>query len=520
MARILAISSQVASGHVGLSAMVPALQRLGHEVIAIPTVVLSNHPGHPHCAGFRTAPEKLLAILEALAANGRLTGIDTIISGYLPTADHAGFVKAAVERIRTNAPRARYICDPVLGDDPKGLYIEEAAANAIRTDLIPLADLIVPNRFELAWLSGRDVTSPGEAIAAARSVTQAGALVTSVPEPALDGQPATLMNLLISNDRITACRTGVIEKVPHGTGDLFTALFAAASNLGLATARLSEVINQSAGQPELSLVASSAGWDRTQPCHEVTFDETGEPIETWVAGADGCPGGWVVVLHPLGHPDRAEIHICKNFADLLKLEPAPQFIAIDMPIGLPESAIRGGRPADVAVRAVLGDRKSSVFAVPARAAVACGQYREACAVALEHSEPPRKISKQSFMLFPKIREVDELMSPALQRRVFEVHPEAAFWALNGEKPLPLPKKVKSRPFPDGMKLRKKLLRAAGYDTAAVDATDIPHRIAGQDDILDAYAAAWSAARIAKGQARRFPAAPETDAKGLRMEIWC
>ena len=154
MARILAISSQVARGAVGLSIIVPALQALGHEVIGLPTVVLSNHPGHAHVAGTRIEAAVLHKMLDALAANGWLQGVDGVLSGYLPTIAHVAFAGEAVARVRAGnmGLKANYLCDPVLGDDPHGLYIDEAAAKAIRDRLIPIADIATPNRFEQSFL--------------------------------------------------------------------------------------------------------------------------------------------------------------------------------------------------------------------------------------------------------------------------------------------------------------------------------------------------------------------------------
>src|SRR5690606_40517447 len=88
MARILALSSQVARGHVGLSAIVPALQRLGHEVWPLPTILLSNHPGHAHAAGIHVEPAVLEEMIDALERNGWLGEIEAVITGYLPTAEH------------------------------------------------------------------------------------------------------------------------------------------------------------------------------------------------------------------------------------------------------------------------------------------------------------------------------------------------------------------------------------------------------------------------------------------------
>jgi len=239
----------------------------------------------------------------------------------------------------------------------------------------------------------------------------------------------------------------------------------------------------------------------------------------WVAGVDGCPGGWLVVLRPADDASAATARLVANFAEVLALPERPAVIGLDMPIGLPARGTPGGRRCDVEARANLGQRQSAVFAVPARAAVMETDYQRACAVAAASSDPPRKVSKQCFNLFPKIREIDALMSPALQARIFEVHPEVAFWALAGSRPLDLPKKVKSRPSPPGLALRLGLLVAAGYDAALLEQPPARARDAGRDDLLDAAACSWTAARILAGQARRFPDSPPLDAHGLRMEIW-
>ncbi len=244
---------------------------------------------------------------------------------------------------------------------------------------------------------------------------------------------------------------------------------------------------------------------------------------TYVAGADGCRGGWLVVVREIEDAAKSVLTLCSRFEDVLALPQAPRIIAIDIPIGLPERAIKGGRACDNAARAVLGGRQSSVFSVPSRASVGCIDYGEACAVALETSDPARKVSKQAFNLFAKIREVDLAMSPALQERVMECHPELAFWALNNKQSIDLPKKVKSRPYPPGLELRRGLLAGEGFlpkflanglTQAGVRAAD-----AGADDFLDAGANASAAARIARGRGVRFPDQPACDSKGLRMEIW-
>lgn len=240
----------------------------------------------------------------------------------------------------------------------------------------------------------------------------------------------------------------------------------------------------------------------------------------YVAGVDGCRGGWLVVLRTLDDPSSATAFMAASFADVLASHPTPEVIAIDIPIGLAALGAAGGRSCDTAARRVLGGRQSSVFAIPARAAVMSDDYGVACAIAHATSDPPRKVSKQAFNLFPKIREVDALMTPGLQHRVFECHPEAAFWALNGQQPLREPKKVKSLPYAEGLALRQRLLVGAGYNAKLFEGPHAFGRVAGRDDLLDASACSWSAARIARQVAHRFPASPpDVDARGLRMEIW-
>ncbi|MGE0238341.1 MAG: DUF429 domain-containing protein [Parvibaculaceae bacterium] len=229
-----------------------------------------------------------------------------------------------------------------------------------------------------------------------------------------------------------------------------------------------------------------------------------------VAGVDGCPAGWIAALWD--GDAQLTTRLCASFAEVMAL-PA-RIIAVDMPIGLPE---RSGRPPEREVRARLGERRSSVFAVPAETAVYCLDYRDACAVNLEHSDPPRKVSKQCFHLFPKMREIDALMAPAHQSRIFEAHPELAFWVLNGEAPLALPKKVKGQPFPPGLDLRRELLRRNGVPVDRL-AHDYRHRDVGSDDLLDACACTFVAWRIHNRRSMRFPADPPLNARGLRMEI--
>jgi predicted RNase H-like nuclease len=239
---------------------------------------------------------------------------------------------------------------------------------------------------------------------------------------------------------------------------------------------------------------------------------------TWLAGIDGCPAGWLVALVRPAAPE-IQVLVLRQFGEVLTRPEPPAVIAIDCPVGLPARAGPGGRNAETMVRPLLGERQSSVFSVPSRGAIYAADYGEACRVALGTSDPPRKVSRQLFMLAPKIREVDTALraSPDVAGRVFEVHPELAFWRLNGERALSEPKKVKSKPYAAGLAQRRKLLIADGFPEAIVEST--PPRGAGADDLLDALACAAIARRLHRGLARPFPDPPPRDECGLPMAIW-
>jgi predicted RNase H-like nuclease len=237
---------------------------------------------------------------------------------------------------------------------------------------------------------------------------------------------------------------------------------------------------------------------------------------TWLAGVDGCLAGWAVALvRPEG--EEVRIAIVPRFADAFVARPT--IVAVDIPIGLPERTGYGGREAENAVRPLLGERQSSVFSVPSRAAIHAADYAQACTVAFATSDPPRRMSKQLFMIAAKIREVDALLraDPAAAGKVFEVHPELAFWRLNGGRALTEPKKVKGKCHEPGLALRRRLLVDAGLPATVVDGP--PPKGAGPDDLLDALACAAVARRIHFGIARSFPHPPPCDAFGLPMAIW-
>ena len=238
-----------------------------------------------------------------------------------------------------------------------------------------------------------------------------------------------------------------------------------------------------------------------------------------IAGVDGCPVGWVVALAPDDDIRSPVIRIVPKLEALFDEAEPPAILAVDMPIGLPDRIVGPGRAPERLVRPLLGKRQSSVFSIPARSAVYAADYPAACSEAAACSDPSRKISKQGFMIFPKIREIDELLRrrPALVGTVFESHPEVAFMAINGGQPLAEPKKVKGRPWPAGIALRKRLLASAGIGADALDTP--PPRGAAIDDVLDALVCLVTAQSIAKGAAQSWPAPPQRDAHNIPIAIW-
>ena len=215
--RVISISSQVVWGPVGNSAAVPALQAQGHEVLSLPTIILSNHPGHGAPAGLRLPAEDMARMLESLAARGALDGLDAVLTGYFASRHQVEEVDKLLQRIKV----PYVLVDPVLGDHGR-LYVAEDVAEAIRGLLLPGANCITPNSFELGYLSGIKVTDEASAIAAARKLGVAEVLATSVPTR--DGGLATL---LVTPDDMHSIITPKLDKVPHGTGDFLSGLYLA-----------------------------------------------------------------------------------------------------------------------------------------------------------------------------------------------------------------------------------------------------------------------------------------------------
>jgi predicted RNase H-like nuclease len=227
-----------------------------------------------------------------------------------------------------------------------------------------------------------------------------------------------------------------------------------------------------------------------------------------LSGVDGCRGGWVVVTAEASGAGRLQLRgaaVVSCFTEVIDSTSACDAVAVDIPIGLCDAL---PRLADQLARRRLGaPRASSVFPAPVRAALAARAYLEACEASFAASG--KRLSRQAFAILPKIREADAAMTPALQQRVFESHPEVSFRALAGGGGTPAYNKHR----PAGQAERRTLLESV-YDA-------LPARSAAGsaiDDLYDACVLAWTAARVVRGEALRLPAEPAYDSRGLRMEI--
>jgi predicted RNase H-like nuclease len=241
------------------------------------------------------------------------------------------------------------------------------------------------------------------------------------------------------------------------------------------------------------------------------------PPSILVAGVDGCPGGWIAALwNAVG----IEVRLATSLAEIYEL--GPTVLAVDIPVGLPDVAVRGGRGCDVASRAFLrAPRASSVFSPPARVALDAATHAEASAKNRASGLDAPGLSIQAFGLFPRLRDADGWVTAAMQDasalpRVVEAHPEVSFALLNGEIALRASKKKR-----EGRQQRVDLLRRVlPVDPEACVAAYHGDRRVGADDVIDALACAWTAARVHAGTATCFSSPRcETDESGRAMQIW-
>lgn len=260
--KILSLQSAVAFGHVGNSAAVFPLQRLGFEVWPVDTVQFSNHPGYGQWGGTVHDPAHIRAVVDGLSRVGALAGCDAVLSGYLGDAAMGDAWLEAVARVRRQNPRALVLCDPVMGDE-NGLYVRDGIPQFLASRAVPAADVITPNRVELEVLSGHPVATMAAAVAAARALLARGPRVVVVTS-LRDG--ASVACLAVTAEGAWAVRTPYLAFDPpvSGTGDTLSALVlahllrgeAAPEALSLAVSSLYGVLEKtrSLGRRELALV--------------------------------------------------------------------------------------------------------------------------------------------------------------------------------------------------------------------------------------------------------------------------
>jgi pyridoxine kinase len=262
---LLSINSHVVYGHVGNSAAVFVLQRLGVEVWPIHTVVLSNHPGHGDFRGGAADTAAIRDLVAGIAARGVLAGCDGVISGYLGTAEIGAEVLAAAACVKTANRSARYCCDPVIGDSDRGVYVRAEVADFIRARLVPAADVVTPNQFELDFVSGRGSGTLPDAVAAIDAVHALGPSVVLATSVATDETPADAIDLIVSDaEGRFRLRTPKLTHAANGAGDAIAALFfahllrggSAAAALARASSSVFGILRRTAqaGARELMLI--------------------------------------------------------------------------------------------------------------------------------------------------------------------------------------------------------------------------------------------------------------------------
>ena len=225
MRYVLSIQSSVAHGHVGNSAAAFALQRMGRDVMRVDTVRFSNHPAHGGFAGGVAKAGEIETLVDGLVERGFLGECAAVLSGYLGTAENGAAVARAVARVREASPGALFVCDPVMGDDPKGLFVQADIPAVMRDVLVPAADIVTPNRFELATLTGIACKDRKGVLAAARQVLSGGPRVVVVTGLAF--QAGKIETLAVTGDAAWSVLGPKVDGPAFGAGDTFCAVFLA-----------------------------------------------------------------------------------------------------------------------------------------------------------------------------------------------------------------------------------------------------------------------------------------------------
>jgi pyridoxine kinase len=225
---ILSIQSWVSYGHVGNAAAVFPLQRLGAEVWAVHTVQFSNHTGYGDWTGQVFGGADIAAVIEGLARRGALARADAVLSGYMGDVAIGETILATVARVRAARPAALYCCDPVIGDDGTGIYVRPGIAELLRDRALPCADILTPNQFELAQLTGLSCATLADARAAVASIQAQmhGPRCVLVTSLQTEVTPPDMIDMLVAAEgQFHLLRTPRLALSINGAGDLVAALF-------------------------------------------------------------------------------------------------------------------------------------------------------------------------------------------------------------------------------------------------------------------------------------------------------
>ncbi|MGX7743723.1 pyridoxal kinase [Rhodopseudomonas parapalustris] len=236
---IISIQSQVVHGHVGNSAAVLPMQVHGLNVAAVPTTLLSNHPGFPTTRGRVLDAELVGDLLRGVEERGLIEKSRYIVSGYLGSPANGDVVAAFVKRARQLNPTITYICDPVMGDAHVGVFVADQVVACICNELVPLADLLTPNQFEVGLIAGSPPTTWPELEAAVHKIqTSRRAKVVVTSCRLADTPNGSLENIVFEDATSTRLPSPRLEMAAAGTGDLYTGLLTAglADNLNLVDA--------------------------------------------------------------------------------------------------------------------------------------------------------------------------------------------------------------------------------------------------------------------------------------------
>ena len=264
---ILSIQSSVAYGHAGNSAAVFPLQRLGIEVWPVFTVHFSNHTGYGATRGPLLKASDVADVITGIEERGVLPGCDAVLSGYQGAEDVGAVILDAVEKVKSYNPKAVYCCDPVMGDVGRGFFVRPGIPEFMRDKVVPAADIVTPNHFELNYLTDTESTTLDDVFAAADKVRDLGprtVLVTSVVRE--DASPETLEMIAVSPDGAWSVSTPRLPLTSTGTGDVTAALFLAhlldtgspGTALGRTASSVFTILEATveAGRQEIALVAA------------------------------------------------------------------------------------------------------------------------------------------------------------------------------------------------------------------------------------------------------------------------